>query len=649
MKEKFIIPWPVIASALFVFVFTNLFSYFIFSHIPHVNDEIGYLFQAKILKTGKLYFPSPCAKEFFDFSHIINDGKWYSQYPPGHPFLLLLGLLAGAPWIINPILASLSIFLFYFLGKEIYDARIGLLTAVLASISPWFLMMSSTFLSHTSCMFFFALFLLFLFRSFDKPSLLNGSLAGLGLGMAFLIRPYTAVLLSVIFLILYASKLFKNFRRILKNSIALGLVIIFLISVLLVYNKLTNGNFLTMGYETRYGENHGIGFGKTGYTDIAHTPFLGLKQVTSYFKSLNEDLFGWPLSSFFAIFPLFFFTRISPNYRRKDFILVSGFLFLLFGLFFYWGTYILIGARMAFEAIPLLFLLSARGLTEIPNLIISKYKKINQTRLKKVIVSILIIFIAFAFFIHLPQYIWPPDTEWYFDGFRTSYAAVTPSIHRTLQSLPLQNSLIIIKVIFHPIEFFPYGWWGSGFLYNDHQLRGNIIYCRDSGDGYMDLFRCFPGRKIYLYFGTLERGMLVPLKTEGNEIIYGEPISFEGRGKRYIELINDPKKFFKPYSAEFTSFLDKIYSHNHFYEIDVAKLIKQGTLYQNNKNYGEAAFYFEAALQIEKQPDIRYQILNLLSACYLKQGKNNEAKKIIKRIVKLENMKLFHILPEKGF
>jgi hypothetical protein len=404
-----------------------------------------------------------------------------------------------------------------------------------------------------------------------------------------------------------------------------------------------------MGYETRYGENHGIGFGKTGYTDIVHTPFLGLRQVTSYFESLNKDLFGWPLSSFFAIFPLFFFTRISPNYRRKDFILVSGFLFLLFGLFFYWGTYILIGARMAFEAIPLLFLLSARGLTEIPNLIISKYKKINQTRLKKVIVSILIIFIAFAFFIHLPRYIWPPDTEWYFDGFRTSYAAVTPSIHRTLQSLPLQNSLIIIKVIFHPIEFFPYGWWGSGFLYNDHQLRGNIIYCRDSGDGYMDLFRCFPGRKIYLYFGTLERGMLVPLKTEGNEIIYGEPISFEGRGKRYIELINDPKKFFKPYSAEFTSFLDKIYSHNHFYEIDVAKLIKQGTLYQNNKNYGEAAFYFEAALQIEKQPDIRYQILNLLSACYLKQGKNNEAKKIIKRIVKLENMKLFHILPEKGF
>jgi len=649
MREKIIIPWPVIASALFVFIFTNLFSYFIFSHIPHINDEIGYLFQAKTFKSGRLYSVSPCAKEFFNFSHIINNGKWYSQYTPGHPFLLLLGLFAGAPWIINPLLASLSIFLFYFLGKEIYDDRAGLLTAILASISPWFLVMSSTHLSHTSCMFFFALFLLFLFRSFDKPSVINGSLAGLGLGMAFLIRPYTALLLSVVFLILYAAKLFKNFRRISKNSMALGLVVILLISILLLYNKITNGNFFAMGYETRYGENHGIGFGKTGYTDIAHTPFLGIKQITRYIGSLNKHLFGWPLSSFFAIFPLFFFTRTNPNYRKKDLILFSGFLFLLLGLFFYWGTYILIGPRMVFEATPLLFLLSARGLTEIPNLITDKFKKINQARLKKVMVSVLIVFVAFAFFIHLPRYISPPDMEWYFDGFPKGYATATPCLHRTLQSLALQNSLVIIKVIYHPIEFFPYGWWGSGFLHNDPRLEGNIIYCRDKGSDYLDLFRCFPNRRIYLYFGTLERGMLVPMKAEANEIIYGDPISFDSPAKKYIELVDDPKKFFKPYSAEFENFLDKIYKQNHFYEITVAELIEQGTLLQNKRNFEEAAFYFEAALQIEKQPQIRHQILNLLSVCYLKEGKNEEARKIMSRIVKFKSSKLFHIFPEKGF
>jgi len=122
MRKKINIPWPVIACALFVFIFTNLFSFFIFNHIPRVHDEIDNLFQAKIFKSGRLYVPSPCAKESFDFPHMINNGKWYSHYTPGYPFLVLLGLLVQAPWLINPLLAALSIILFYFLGKEIFNS-----------------------------------------------------------------------------------------------------------------------------------------------------------------------------------------------------------------------------------------------------------------------------------------------------------------------------------------------------------------------------------------------------------------------------------------------------------------------------------------------------------------------------------------------
>ena len=75
MLKKINIPWPVFLSALFVFIFTNLFSYFIFDHTPHVHDEICYIFQAKIFKSGQLYVPSSCEKEFFDFAHMINNGK----------------------------------------------------------------------------------------------------------------------------------------------------------------------------------------------------------------------------------------------------------------------------------------------------------------------------------------------------------------------------------------------------------------------------------------------------------------------------------------------------------------------------------------------------------------------------------------------
>ncbi|MDH5706508.1 MAG: glycosyltransferase family 39 protein, partial [Candidatus Aminicenantes bacterium] len=343
MFKKIIIPWPVIVGALFVFVFTNLISLFIFEHIPHINDEIVYVFQAQIFKLGKLYYPSPCGRESFNFTHMINNGKWYSQYPPGYPILLLLGLLLKAPWLVNPLFAALSIIALYYLGKEIYDEKVGRLAAVLGSISIWLLLMSSSMMSHTTCMFFTTVFLLFLFRSLKKPSVKNGLLAGLGLGMVFLIRPYTALFISIPFLILYAARSLKNLRRNLKNAAAFVLIGILFISLLLIYNYFTNGDFLTFGYEISHGKAHGIGFGKTGYTDIPHTVYLGFTQIFEYIKSLNKYLFGWPLSSLLALIPLCFLQKINTEARKKDLILLSGYFSLLAGLFFFWGTYILIG------------------------------------------------------------------------------------------------------------------------------------------------------------------------------------------------------------------------------------------------------------------------------------------------------------------
>lgn len=86
------------------FIITNICSYFIFGHVPHVQDNIDQLFHAKIFLKGHLTVPSHQYREFFDFTHNINNGKWYSEYPPGHTFMLMLGLIIHIPWIINPFL-----------------------------------------------------------------------------------------------------------------------------------------------------------------------------------------------------------------------------------------------------------------------------------------------------------------------------------------------------------------------------------------------------------------------------------------------------------------------------------------------------------------------------------------------------------------
>ncbi|MFQ6069866.1 MAG: glycosyltransferase family 39 protein [Candidatus Aminicenantales bacterium] len=642
------IPPLVIFSALFVFLFTNLFSFFIFNHIPRVHDEIANLFQAKIFKLGKLYVTSPCEKDFFQFTHVINNGKWYSQYTPGYPLLLLIGLLVGAPWIVNPVLASISIIFFYFIGRELYSEKVGVLASVLGSISIWFLLMSSTMMSHPSSLFFTSFFLLFLFRSLKKPSMVNGLLAGAGWGMSFLVRPYNAVLISLPFLAYFSFKFVKDRKPRLKNFVALSLVILISISLLMVYNQVTNGHPLRMGYVVRYGDDHGLGFGKKGYTETPHTPLLGAVNVGRYIAALNKDLFGWPISSFLALLPLLWLTKIRPEERRKDLLLASGFFSLLIGLFFYWGTFVFIGARMCYETIAILILLSARGLTELPRLISLRFKKLKLPLINKAVVGVLIIFALHGFGFHLRKWVWPEEREWYFDGFAHDFAGVTNRIQRTIKSLVNEKSVVIIKFIYHPFKYFPYGWWGSGFLYNDPLLKGNVVYAMDRSDENRKIFHCFPERKIYLYFGTLEKGMLLPLALEGGKLVYGKPLSIPFSGKKYVELVQSPLSFYRLYSAQFRDFLLSLYLKEDFLKIDVSYLVEKGILCQKRKDYREASFCFEAALQVEKNPEVVSPLLNQLAACYLKVGEIAHFKKINEMTRNKKKPRIYNLIPERG-
>jgi len=650
-SKKISLPLPVITCALFVFIITNILSYFVFSHIPHIHDEICYLFQAKIFKSGQLYAPSPPCSEFFDFPHMINNGRWYSQYPPGYPFLLLLGLLIGAPWIINPIIASLSIIAFYFLGKEIYSAKVGVLASFLGSVSIWFLLMSSSMLSHTSSLFFTSLFLLFTFRSLKNPSLLNGSLMGLFLGFALLIRPFNAVLFSIPFCAYYFFYFLKSPKKRLVNFAGFSVAITTCISLLLIYNYLTNGNPFLMGYVVCYGKKVLPGFGNSPYPELVHTWMNGVNNIIEYIKHLNKYLFGWPLTSFFGLFPILWMSIKNKAERNKTLLLSSGIFTLLGGLFFYWGTFILIGPRLAFETIPLFVLLSSQGIHEFPRLLSSKYRKFNLQTTKKAMAAILSVFICYAAFIRFPNWLRPKDTEYPFETYSQNFSLTTNKINNTINFLNLKNALIIMNFINSPPKYFPSGGWGSGFLYNRPDLETEVIYVNNQGRNNAKLLNCFPNRSFYLYIGTVEKGMLLPIKITQHKITYSTPVLIKKSSKNLIELLDSPQKLYKIYSKEFGQFLDKIYSQYNFTDINTEFLIELGKRFQRNKNYVESIYCFEAALQIEKWPDLRLTILNLLQLSYFKAGKIQEAKRVVE-IVKntmISGEKPYFVFPEKGF
>ena len=489
------IPAVILLFALFVFVITNLISYVFFRHIPHIHDEIAYLFQSKIFLQGRLYVPSPCGGNAFDFPHMINNGKWYSQYPPGYPLLLLIGLMAGMPWIVNPLLAALAVIVLYYLGREIYGEKEGRLAAFLGAISIWFLLTSSTMLSHTGSMFFFAVFLLYLYRSLDRPSLGCGLTAGLALGVAFLIRPFNVAVISIPFLVFYGLRSLPDLRRRLPNMAGLAAVFFMALTFLLAYNTLTNGHPLSMGYVVSHGGEHGLGFGRQGYLGIPHTPERGILLIGENLGAINKYLFGWPFTSLLFMVPFFLPLKEEKRFREADGLMVLGFLALMLGLFFYWGTVIFIGPRMYFEAFPLLILMTARGMAKSPTFLLKLFPSLPRAAAKTSLSIAIGLLTVFGLVHTFPRWVNPPGTRSFTRVLTRDFAGTTHRINKTLESLPLGRSLIIMKFLYTPKRYFPDGWWSSGFLNNDPGLENKMIYAQDKGAANAGPFPLLPGQE----------------------------------------------------------------------------------------------------------------------------------------------------------
>ncbi|MGB7294725.1 MAG: glycosyltransferase family 39 protein [Candidatus Aminicenantales bacterium] len=647
------LPLPVILASIAVFVFCSLFSTFVFERIPHINDEIAYLFQAKIFHSGRLYVPSPPCREFFDFPHIINNGRWYSIYPPGFPLLLAIGLIFRAPWLVNPLLAALSVILFYFLGREIYSPKVGLIAALLSAISPWFLVMSSTMLSHTASMFFNALFLLFLFRSIRSPSPLLGLAAGISWGLAFLVRPVNTLFSSFVFLVYYAFRLMKKRRGLTSgNAPTFAVTTLVFAGFFLVYNQLTNGAPFRMGYLVRYGPSYSVVFGQAATLDSAFTPLSAAVQMVDNLKALNVDLFGWPLSSFLAMLPLLWLTRLNPEDRKKDLLLASSIAVLVAAFSFFWGAFVFVGARMLFDAVPLFLLLSARGIAEIPGLVSQVIRKTSKPAVRKMTVVLVCVLAVYGFFFHLPHRLRPAQAHWFFDRYDHRFAGTSARLGRAIESLSLGRALVILKFWHRPPPTFPEeGGWGSGLLYNGPELDDDIIYAKSGDKNLAALFPCYPDRNVYVYTGTLDMGILIPVRSSQGAIKAEEPVRPSSRMSKAVEIVQDPVDIFHGYSPGFSRFLEELFQEIPLLEMDGKRLENLGVLYQSQADYKRASFSFEAALQIENDPATRRNLFNRLVPCYQKAGQTDEARRILDFMesVDFDERRLYNVFPERGF
>ncbi len=390
---------------------------------------------------------------------------------------MMLGVLAGAPWFINPLLGSATIVLLYFLGREFYGEAIGRLAALLSLFSPFILFMSSEFMNHVTTLFLFTVFLLFYARTVRLKSTLSAILAGACLGWIVNIRPLTAAALALPFALHASCLLWRQFKHYRKPFLALSLAASVFVALLLAFNYLTNGSPLIFGYQMLHGDGHLPGFGHAGWGE-AHTLGRGIRNTLNNFVGLNKYLFEWPIPSLIFVFILF----ASGKTNRWDRLLFFSFLCLAGGYLFYWFQDWCFGPRFLYEAAGIMILLTARGIHNLPHLTRMVLKRaVSVRRLYGLTTAVLVFCTLYALASNVPAL---------YKVYSSNYWGVNPPLLREVEHQKVGKAIIFTRHIF-----------GCLLMANSPFLDNEVLYVVDSGDRNKEMMALYPGYRYFIAQG----------------------------------------------------------------------------------------------------------------------------------------------------
>lgn len=371
----------VLFLSLILIIFTNQVT---LRDFPNSGDEYSYLISAELFSVQKLSVPPPEHKEFFDFYHIINNGKFYGKYSPGWPFFLMFGVLIGLPWIMNLVFAVLTLVFVYLTAKEITSKKIAKVSLLLMATSPFFIFISSSYFSHSSNLFFLSVFIFIYFKNLKIDKKLNFFMMGILLGIAFNIRQLESIAIFIPFLIhyLYYKIKKKELKKELNNFFIFSLGFLIFFGVFLAYNYLQTGNPFLMPFN-EYNPNDKPFTFDNGYAKSF------LWAVNNLFRRVLI-LNIWIPFCFLFIFLGFIYSK------KKDYapLLLSLILSVILVYFFYarsgGNQY---GPRYLYSSLPAIFILIAIGFEKL-------IKKRDYILPLMFIVSSLILFLYFSSFFH---------------------------------------------------------------------------------------------------------------------------------------------------------------------------------------------------------------------------------------------------------
>lgn len=449
-------------------------AYFTLKAFPNSGDEYVYVYQAETLSQGKLWNEAHPLDDFFLYSHIAQkDGISVGRFPPGWPLVLSVPFVLGFPaFIVNPVLAALSLFLFFHFTRKYYGPEIAIWALISLAFTSFFIFNSASFFSHTACLLFVLGFIYCLYLHLDNRSVAYALLAGAFLGFTVITRYLNAVL---IFLPVLVFLFYRYKWKSIYTLFLIGLGAIPFVVFLFWYNyKITGDGFLpvTVWADPR----EALGFGVRG-----HTPALGIEH---FIRRVILFLY-WCSPALLLLYFIFLFKKIRSRAERflhpEDYFV----LMMILGYFLYYhiggNQY---GPRFWFEGLPFLVLLVV--------------KKVFDSR-SKLTMALLLAGLIYGI-VKIP-YITQREHQVVYE--RTD-------LYKLVEKEKISNAVVLISS--HTGVIRPMGI--LDLPRNGTDYKGNVIYAIDLGAENKKIMEFYPDRVFYKYTKDLESvgGQLVRVK-----------------------------------------------------------------------------------------------------------------------------------------
>lgn len=465
----------------------------VFDRVPHLEDEIAYVWQAEAMAGGALTTPSPVLPHKFLIPFVVDhDGMRFGKYPLGWPAALSVGVRLGLRDWVNPLLAGIAVWLTYLLGKKLLGQIAGLIAAALTLTSPFFLMNTGSLLSHPLGLVLSLALALVFWDVIDPPKdrklppWLPQVTAGLTVGLFGITRPYTAIAVVLPFALLGLLWFVRGDAARRKRLAVVGVFGVAVGLLHFAWQAVATGDPLMNPYEFWWPYDR-IGFGPGhGVLETGHTLHQAWRNMVLGVFIGRYDLFGWAGHSWLLLPFGLWAVRRNGRMLWTSSIVVS----LLVVYMAYWIGAWTLGPRYQFEGLYSLTLLSAAGFCWLAGLPVSPAEpyasgtgRLRVRRLAAAAAASLLVMASLAFYL-------PPRLGALTDLYGISRDSLVP-FHEA------EDELAPALIVVHTGHWTRYG---ALLELEDPFLTTPFIFVWGDEPGMLEkLIAAYPDRAIYHY------------------------------------------------------------------------------------------------------------------------------------------------------